>query len=68
MSDLKKKKYNQQLKDDTSVILDSLQQLKNSGSSKVDAWVLQHAIAEFPDCMKGQEYRDRIMAEIQSGY
>jgi len=64
VADLKKKKYNQQLKDDASVILDSLQQLKNSGSSKVDAWVLQHAtlLLQFPDCMKGQEYRDRIMA------
>ncbi len=65
VADLKKKKYNQQLKDDASVILDSLQQLKNSGSSKVDAWVLQHAtlLLQFPDCMKGREYRDRIMAE-----
>ena len=65
IEDIKKKKYNNQLKNDARIILDSLQHLKNSGSSKVDAWVLQHAtlLLQFPECMKGQEYRDRIMAE-----
>lgn len=65
VEDLKKKKYNQQLKDDATIILDSLQQLKKSGSSKVDAWVLQHVnlLLQYPDCMKGQEFRDRIMAD-----
>lgn len=62
---LRKKKINAQLKGDAQMILDTLRQLKSSGNTRVDEWVLQQArlLLQFPDCMGGLELRDRVMAE-----